>query len=185
VAADSLHPSAALVKASLLNSTVDMTGVKGYPSSKEGWGLVKLSNTLFFAGGPRNLFIKDISNSAGLHTGETHSHQVNIKNDSQQMKITLVWSDAPALSLAVKLLVNNLDLVVASPHGENFSGNNLDARGFSREGNTTDGINNVEMVIVEKPAPGLWTITVKGTAVNVVRPGGGQGYALVLTAAIV
>jgi hypothetical protein len=185
--ANSLSPSAALVKASLLNSTVDMTGVKGYPSSEEGWGLVRLINTLFFAGGssPRNLFIKDISNSAGVHTGEIHSYQVNIKNNSPLLKITLVWSDAPALSLAAKLLVNNLDLIVTSPDGKKFSGNNLDETGFSREGEASDDINNVEMVIVEKPSPGLWTITVKGTAVNVVRPGGGQGYALVLTAAIV
>ena len=35
---DSRTPSGALIKAVLVNSSTDMTGIAGYPSVREGWG---------------------------------------------------------------------------------------------------------------------------------------------------
>ncbi|MCA9312617.1 MAG: S8 family serine peptidase, partial [Phycisphaerales bacterium] len=47
---DTIAPSGALLKAVLLNSAVDMTGVSGYPSNTEGWGRVRVADSLYFDG---------------------------------------------------------------------------------------------------------------------------------------
>ena len=47
-------------------------------------------------------------------------------------------------------------------------------------GGSADAINNVEQVHREIAEPGVWTITINATAVNV----GTQGYALVVTGAV-
>lgn len=179
-------PSAALIKATLLNSTVPMIrvdGDPGYPNGRTGWGLVKLDETLFFAGGPRNLFIKDVRNASGLDTGQSTPYSITVKGSSQALKITLVWTDPPAELYAGKALVNDLDLVVTSPdRAEIYRGNTNFVGGFSQPQASLapDDPNNVEMVIVEKPAEGAWTITVEGRAVHVGR----QGYALVITGSL-
>lgn len=177
--------SAALVKATLLNSTVDMTGVPGYPSVGEGWGLVKLSNSLFFPGGPRKLFVVDVPNASGLHTGESRTQEVRVEDSGQPLKITLCWTDPPPGVFGKgPSLVNDLDLVVDAPGGPSFFGNNINtATGFSNPFDAaTDKLNNVEMVIIERPTPGAWSITVRSAATNVGQTG--QGFALVATASL-
>jgi hypothetical protein len=177
------QPSAALVKATLLNSTVDMTGVNGYPSDPEGWGRVLLTNTLYFANeGAPKLFVRDIPNSVGLHTGESHVYNVAVRDDSRPLKVTLVWSDSPGMANARRPLVNNLDLSVTAPDGRTFLGNQIGQDGISFEGGAPDEINNVEMVIRNQDLSGDWIIMVYCAAAN--GPTGAQGYALVLTGAL-
>ena len=43
-------PSAALLKATLINSAVSMTGTTAIPANCQGWGRVLLENALFFTG---------------------------------------------------------------------------------------------------------------------------------------
>lgn len=177
------RPSGALIKATLLNSTVNMSRGSGYPSRQVGWGLVRLANTLFFAEeGGAKLFVQDIPNTAGLRTGESNIHPITVKDDSRPLKITLVWSDSPAQPNARIPLVNDLDLIVTAPDGKQFFGNNFDANGLSVEGIKTDAINNVEMVVRDQNLEGLWTITVSCAAANGATKM--QGYALVVTAAL-
>lgn len=180
---DSFRPSGALIKATLLNSTVKMASAQAYPSNREGWGLVKLINTLFFADEVTpKLFIRDISNATGLRTEESHTYTINVKDDSRPLKITLVWSDSPATLSAALPLVNNLNLIVVSPDQKTFIGNQFDQDGISIEGGEPDDLNNVEMVIRNQGLQGVWTITVFCAAANVaLKP---QGYALVVTAAL-
>ena len=81
------------------------------------------------------------------------------------LRIALAWSDAPGPTI-----VNNLNLIVTGPKGHKFVGNQR------RNGPPTlDGTNNVELVHVEKPAAGVWTVDVVGS--NVAR--GPQDFALV------
>jgi hypothetical protein len=180
--ANGFSPSGALIKATLLNSTVAMTVVDGYPSNKAGWGRVQLTNTLFFGDGIPKLFVRDIRKAAGLHTGESHTYTVSVKDDSRLLKITLVWSDRPGFNAVSYLLVNRLDLIVTSPDGKVFFGNHFDANGISTADGETDTVNNIEMVIRARGLSGTWTITVLCAAANdSTQP---QGYALVVTAAL-
>ena len=77
-------------------------------------------------------------------------------------------------------MVNDLNLEVAPPDGKlSFLGNWF-ANGASATGGSPDNRNNVEMVLVEHPEPGVSTVAVRAAEVNVsnIR----QGYALVTTA---
>lgn len=173
-------PSGALLKATLINSTLDMTNIAGYPSNQEGWGLIRLDNVLFFPSGPLNLRVWDTRNAEGLFTGETRTHHVDVATNTQRLKITLVWSDPPSTAGSANPVVNNLDLEVVSPDGTQLFRGNVFAAGVSATGGAADTLNNAEMVLVDTPAAGDWTIRVIGTAVNVGSPG--QGYAVVVTA---
>jgi len=172
-------PSGALLKATLLNSTINMTGIAGYPSDREGWGIIRFDRVLFFPGSARNLRVWGYRNVDGLYTGHSRTHHVDIDTNAQPLQVTLVWTDPPASAGSVSPMVNDLDLSVTTPDGtQTFLGNHF-VGGVSATGGAADMDNNVEMVLINNPAPGDWTITVTGTEVNVGNPG--QGYALVVT----
>lgn len=173
-------PSGALLKALLLNSTIDMTGIVSYPNNQEGWGLVQLGNALFFPGSARDLRVWDTRNADGLFTGETREYHVDVATNAQALKATLVWSEPPAAAGSANPVVNNLDLEVVSPDGTQTFIGNVFAGGVSVTGGAADTLNNVEMVLINAPAAGDWMIRVIATAVSVGNPG--QGYALVVTA---
>ena len=176
----SFVPSGALIKAVLLNGTLDMTGVAGYPNNTEGWGLLRLEDVLAFSGGTLSTRVWDYRNADGLTTGQQHEHHVDVASNMQRLKVTLVWTEPPGTVNAATAIVNDLDLEVVSPGGAQLFRGNMFAAGVSTTGGAADTGNNVECVLVNAPAAGDWTIRVRATAVNVGNPG--QGYALVVTA---
>ncbi|MBI1191199.1 MAG: S8 family serine peptidase [Tepidisphaera sp.] len=177
---DAFTPSGQLLKAMLVNSAVDMTGEPGFPSPREGWGRVLADNATYFDGDLRRLVVHDVRNSAfdALSTGSDTSLQVDVA-PGQAFKATLAWADAPGAVNATFAPVNNLDLIVTSPTGLVYYGNNF-AAGQSTSGGSPDTLNNLEQVLVTSPVGGRWTIDIVGTAVNV----GPQGYALVVTGGV-
>jgi len=181
-AAHAFVPSGPLIKAVLLNSAVDMTGISGYPSNQEGWGRVLADNALYFLGDARGLVVQDVRNNSptALATGGYAAYDVAVNGATLQLRVTLVWHDAPAAINSASPPVNNLDLVVTSPTGAVYLGN-VFSGGTSVTGGTADAKNNVEQVHVDLPELGIWTVRVKGTAVN----SGAQGYAVVVTGDVV
>ena len=175
---DGFVPSGTLIKAALLNSAVNMTGIAGFPSNREGWGRVLLDNALFFPGDTSTLIIHDVRNAGNdaMSTSDEFELSFDVNSSSDPLKATLVWHDAPASPNAAFAPVNDLDLEVVLPSGDVYIGNNI-TNGVSSIGGSTDTINNVEMVILPTPAAGSYTLRVKGTAVNQ----GPQGYAIVIT----
>jgi len=172
-------PSGALIKATLVNGTIDMTGIPDYPSDKEGWGLVRLDNALFFQGDNQEIKVWDTRNSNGLTTGGSHTHLVNVKSSDRPLKVALVWSDAPAAAGVANPAVNDLNLRLISPDGtETYLGNKF-AGGVSVVGGVADSLNNVEQALINAPALGEWRVIVDAAEVNVGNPG--QGYAVVAT----
>ena len=176
---NAITPTGALLKATLLNATLDMAGEAGYPSVTEGWGMARLNNTLFFPGSPRRLRAWQVRNANGLATGEFQAFTIEVASATEPLKVTLAWSDAPGTSGAAIPVVNNLDLTVVAPNSTTFRGN-VFAGGQSSAGGVPDALNNVEQVLVNAPAVGTWTIRVGATEVNVGAPG--QGFAVVATA---
>ena len=70
ISTNAITPSAALLKASLINSAVNMTGTTAIPANCQGWGRVLLENVLYFNGQTRKLWVKD--NATAFNTGSTN-----------------------------------------------------------------------------------------------------------------
>jgi len=176
-AIDSFTPSGSLLKAMIVNSAVDVTGIPGFPSTREGWGRLIIDNSVYFVGDARTLMVRDVRNddSRALETGGTHIFGIQAGSDDQ-LKVTLSWFDAPALAGTTYAPVNNLNLEVESPSGIMYLGNAFGG-GVSVAAGGADAVNNLEQVLLAAPQAGMWTIRVRGSAVN----DGPQGYALVVT----
>jgi hypothetical protein len=175
---DAFTPSGALVKATLLNSPVPMTGSPGgYPNNQQGWGRLLIQNSLRFIDSDRKLYVVDVRNADGLSTGGEYTDEIFVEDSSQELRVTLVWTDFPGALNANPAYVNNLDLEVEGPGGI-YLGNVFNTTtGYSVTGGSADFRNNVEQVRINNPDAGPWTIRVKGTAVNQST----QGFALVVT----
>ncbi|MEO0245539.1 MAG: S8 family serine peptidase [candidate division WOR-3 bacterium] len=170
--ANSIYPSGALIKATLLLSTRDMTGVLGYPNYNEGWGRICLDDALYFSGDARKLWIDDHKN--GLDTGDSVLYRIQVNSSSQSFKIVLVWHDTAAAANANPTLVNNLNLRVKDPSGNIYWGNYFSG-GQSVPGGSPDARNNVEVFLLNTPQVGIYQVAVK--AANV-PTGAKQPYAI-------
>ncbi|MBL9000715.1 MAG: S8 family serine peptidase [Phycisphaerae bacterium] len=179
--ADALSPTGSLLKATLINSGQDMTGVPDYPNFREGWGRVLADATLYFAGDVRRLLVRDVRNASAeaLSTGQSFLSDFSVDAADQALRVTMVYADVPAEVNASFAPVNDLDLTLTSPTGEVYRGN-VFAGGFSTTGGDADIRNNTEQVHLVAPSPGRWRIEVSGRAVNI----GTQGFALVITGAV-
>jgi len=179
VAANRFIPSAALLKATLLNSTKAMTGLGTgpVPDACQGWGRVLLDDTLYFTGQARKLIADDNAGFPQGGAGQAKAFAVQV-TAGQPLRVTLAWTDFPSTPAASVNLNNDLDLEVTGPSGT-FLGN-VFAAGESTTGGTADRRNNVEQVSLAAPADGSYTITVR--AFNV--PSSAQPFALVVTGGV-
>jgi len=155
-----ISPSAALVKAVLISSTVDLDNGIPVPNQAEGWGRVVLDNALYFSGESKVLEISD--NTSGVSTGDSVVTTVNVINTSEPLKFVLAWSDTSAAPMVSSSLINDLDLTITAPNSNRYKGN-VFSGGYSGIGGFADRKNNVEVVWLSSPVQsGTYTITVKG-----------------------
>jgi Subtilase family len=175
------QPSGTLIKAVLLNATVDMTGHPGYPTNTEGWGLIQLDRTLFFKGGPRKLLVHDVRRDAALSTFEARSYQFFVENESEPLKITFVWTGRPLTEVS-QPTPDPIRFEVEDSQGSFYLGNDFDVpnkvsrKSATRPAVPADIANNVQMVVVNNPTPGTWRIRLRPAFV--LAP---QGFALVIS----
>ena len=170
-------PTAALIKATLINGATDLypgqygTGAfleqpTTRPNSVEGWGRIDLA----YAIAPNaQRTMQFVDNTTGLSTNGSVAYTYPVIGNASPMRVTLVWTDYPALANASKALINDLDLTVTAPDLTIWHGNG-----------TTDRTNNVEGVDIANPIPGTYTVRVSGYNVPSHGP---QPFALVTTAA--
>jgi hypothetical protein len=169
-------PSGALIKATLLNSAVNMSGVSAYPGNVQGWGRVLADDSLYFPGDDRGLIVFDVRNSEGLSTGQSVEESIQVLGSDEKLKITLVFTDYPGTVGTNFAAVNDLDLEVISPGGTLYRGN-VFSGGVSVPGGSKDDRNNVEQVHIQNPQAGEWTVRVVAAAVNQQT----QGYAIAIS----
>ncbi len=158
------EPSAALVKAMLVNTTTYITGelAKGdLPHPRQGWGLLNLNR--LFDNTPKILINQS---QTFTDSGQEFVLTGEVKDSSQPFRITLAWSDAPGFS-AFAPWVNNLDLEVII-NGQIYRGNNFEGD-KSKVGGDTDTKNNVESVWL--PAGTTGTFAVRIRAANIAGDG--------------
>lgn len=170
------YVSAALVKACIVNSAApDIIG-STIPDNNTGWGRVNLDDVLYFRDDVRRLQIVD--DTAGISTGQFREYTVSVNNQSEPLKITLVWTDYPGNSGANPAIVNNLDLQVTGPNSAVYRGNQYSGGQSQPNPSTWDNRNVEECVRRNVPETGNWTIRVNATNVP---QGTRQPFALVIS----
>jgi len=171
-----LTPSAALLKATLVNGATEMhpgqygTGAtqeipSTRPTNVAGWGRVNVQNSVLPTGS-RVMTYTD--NTTGLTTGNAHTYNYHVVDGSEALNVTLAWTDYPGSVAAHGALVNDLDLTLTAPNGTTHYPNNAGAQ--------ADRTNNLVGIDIAAPATGWYTLTVTGYNI----PHGPQPYALVI-----
>lgn len=155
-----ITPKPSLLKAALIAGATDV-GL-GFPNGNQGWGRVTLDKSL------NTSFVNE---TTSLSTSQKATYSFTA-TAGKPLKISLVWSDAPASTSASVTLVNDLDLVITAPNGTQYVGNDFTAP----YNNNWDGRNNVENVFVNAPQSGTYTVEVQ--AYNV--PQGPQAFSLAI-----
>lgn len=165
-----VNPSAALLKAALIAGTHRLPGY-GEPGAvfdnEQGYGRVNLDAIL---APPAPAQAEFLEIRPGLRTGEVFSKPVEIGSADAPLRVVLAYTDYPG-----PMLVNNLNLVAIAPDGKRYVGNQAAGALLS-----LDTKNNVEVVHVANPTPGLWRLEVTGSNISQ----GPQDFALVTLAPI-
>jgi len=164
---------AAVVKAVIINSASNDIVGTSVPEDTAGWGRVCLDDALYFSGDVRQLAVYQDS----VSTGQYDEFVVSVNNQSEPLKIAVVWTDYWGSAGANPAIVNNLDLRVTSPTATVYLGN-VYSGGQSAPGGTADSRNVEECVRRNVPEMGNWTIRVTGTSVP---SGSRQPYAVVVS----
>jgi Subtilase family/Secretion system C-terminal sorting domain len=156
------NPEGALLKALVINNAVDL-GNPG-PDYIFGFGMISGRPTVE-ALEQNHYFTGTISDGQSLPFTIP-----SVGTGGFQLKILLYWPDAPASSVATTALVNDLDLTVTEPGGTVHLPMVLDPTPAIVNNNAVEGpdhINNIEQVLVNNPAPGNYSLTVKGNSIPV------------------
>jgi len=178
------NPTAALVKATLINGARDMTpgqyrdtvpdgskdDVIRRPDINQGWGRVDLYNSLVHDA-PNQLWFHE--HLTGLTTTQEYVQQFTVSDNQHPVRVTLAWSDYPGTEAANGGLVSDLDLTVTAPDGVTYNGNDLIGDGLL-DGDV-DHVNNVEGLDFTQ----IGNYTVRVRAYN--TPQGPQPFALVVS----
>jgi subtilisin family serine protease len=179
----STNPSGALVKALLIHSGQQLTGMvnmdgrgllKNIPKAPNfisGFGLISLDKVLQFPDSPFDLFTYD-----RVSISQNDRNAYCFKNlQSSEFKATLTWYDPPASPSAQTLLVNNLDLDVFYYKNGTKQSTRVPGNGNS-EG---DSLNTVEQsTATHIPKDDIVVVTVTAERIS---KGSTQKYSLVIT----
>ena len=171
-------PSASLIKAALINGATDL-GSPDIPNSQEGWGELNLERTVLPADGS-TILSTYFDDEKSLRSGFGLLYELNL-DPSHGIDITLVWTDEAGSANSAQnqpKLVNNLDLVLVDPSGNEWLGNDFSS-GFSSQGGSPDSVNNVERI---KIAPGVYSNSGEWLVKVMHRGGSDQDYSIVITA---
>jgi Subtilase family/Secretion system C-terminal sorting domain len=162
-----VYPDAALLKALVTNSAVDL-GNPG-PDFTYGFGMIS-GRTTVEAMEQNHYFSGSVSNN----TSQQYTIP-SIPAGTFQLKILLYWPDAPAVPEAPVTLVNDLDLTVTEPGGTIHYPMILDPSAGNVTNNAVEGQdhkNNIEQVLINNPGAGNYIINVNGSTV----PEGPQSF---------
>jgi subtilisin family serine protease len=191
--AGAFTPSAALLKATIINSAEPMHGANTggtIPGNGQGWGRVLLDNTLYFAGETRSLLVDD--NRTGLDGSAIvqpffKAYTVRV-GPGDPLVVDVAYSDPPGTAGSAYQLVNYLYVEVDHPNGVDYylSGAGNFSNGQSVKNSSFIYPDTVQRVVIDDPDPGLYTIFVVAFQTDQVTPGWNvQPYALVLSGNLV
>jgi len=171
------QPSAALLKATIINGTRRLTGADsvadhpGTPNYHQGFGCVDVAGALPDVLDPalRLEFIDNWNDpSTQLASDQRRRWQFTVQPGGT-LRLCMVHTDPPANAIQ-----NNLNLLLEKPGGGPKLFGNMQ---LPMSLNQPDAVNNVEIIRIQNAPPGTYIVQV--TATSIMR--GPQDYALVVT----
>jgi hypothetical protein len=172
------HPSAALLRATLINGTQRLAGgdatapKNGEPNYHQGHGRVNMHRTVPNPAQPNLVlqFVDNWQNAADQFTatGQRRRYRFTVPAGLARLSATLAYTDIPA-----RALQNNLNLFMQLPDNSKLIGNAK----LPDSLNIPDTDNNVESIRLENPVAGTYLLQV--SASNLLS--GPQDFALAVT----
>jgi serine protease AprX len=163
---DGVKPSGALIKAFLVHGAEPMAGQfagempAAVPNDVEGFGRVNITQSITPGEGVADaLHMILFADEPGyaVTTGQTRSFQVTPVDTALPLKVSLVWTDAPAAA-GIGGLVNRLYLQVVRPDGTVVDGDTTSYPTVT---------NNVQQITIPAAVPaGTYEIRVRGVSVT-------------------
>ncbi len=201
---DGFNPSNALVRATLINSAVEVSGSGAYnndnrfPNNDQGFGRSQLDRAMYFEGDDRNVEVFDSwDEGLELDTGESWDMELEVEDPSEELEVTLAWTDPPSDQGADPTIVNDLDLEVEAPDGTRYVGNAFEGYnpGYSEPNPTSnpwdgprnseyDGLNVEENVLLLPDENGVESGTYEVTVTAHDVPEESQPFAVVASGGI-
>ncbi|MBI1387349.1 MAG: S8 family serine peptidase [bacterium] len=163
----SAEPTTAAFKALIIHGVKDL-GRTG-PDYEYGWGLIQAQNTA-------ELIQNRSWREGEVSNGSFVPYQISVPSGAPRLKVTLVWTDTAGPVETDAPLINNLDLVLVAPNGQEYYPWKLNKDAPTAAATTgVNTVDNVEQVFVNNPQAGTWMAKVRGTSV----PAGNMAFALV------
>ena len=167
----------------LVIHTTDETGPAMGPDYMYGWGLVngERAASVISARQVNDIVLQELQ----LKNGGSYQLEL-VSNGTEPLKASIVWTDpagsvlSPSLDPTDRTLVNDLDLRI-SKGTSNFYPWSLDPYNPSAAANRNmkNYVDNVEVVLIENPAPGNYTLTVSHEGYM----SSNQNFSLIITGA--
>ena len=161
-AANSLDPSAALMRAMAINSADSNVADAIPPDQYEGFGRIDLDSVLYFdtlGTDARKLAVVD--NRIGYWTGWACRYIVNVSDSTMPLRVTLAWVDTAAAVNADPTLINDLDLELMDPYAVEYKGNQMSGWRSTPNPSSPDSRNVEETARIVSPRRGDWLIRVR------------------------
>ena len=144
------NPSAALMKAMLVNGATVPAAQSNDPNNTRGFGWLNLQNTIAPQPTGQQTYSDDVD--MAIATGDIRDLQLQVADPAQPLRVTLAYNDAPGA-----VMQNKLYLRLVEPDG--VTTHDGDTSAFPAVSN------NLQRVHVAAPAAGTWTIQVHGIEV--------------------
>lgn len=159
------QPHHTTIKALVINNSKQypFTGTTSdLTRTHQGWGR---PNVQIARERAANSFVVDWGEALGV--GQRANYDIQVPSGETELKVTMIYPDPPGTTSSTLHRINDVSLKVTSPLGEVFHGNvGLDAGNYSIPGGAPNGIDTVENVFVQNPAPGTWHVEITAAEVN-------------------